>query len=192
MRIHWAGKYNGDENTLPQREHEPGAVQFKEPEDMEKFAKIMAGANIVVFFILYVGMCLLARKLVNLSLTSFLLGMVCLVPHEFLHAIFLREDAYIYTNLSQGMLFVIGTENMSKLRFCIMSAFPSIVFGIIPAIIYIINPSLEILGGFAIFSLSAGVGDYLNIYNSITQMPKGAKTYLCGMHSYWYIPKEKE
>ena len=26
-------------------------------------------------------------------------------------------------------------------------------------------------------------------YNAIKQMPKGAKTYLSGFHSYWYLKK---
>ena len=34
MIFHKAGKYNGDESTLPQREHHPNAVPFKEPKSM--------------------------------------------------------------------------------------------------------------------------------------------------------------
>ena len=35
-----------------------------------------------------------------------------------------------------------------------------------------------------------GVGDYMNAWNGATQMPRGALTYLSGMHSYWYLPKD--
>ena len=38
MRLHNAGKYSGNENDLPQREHPVGYVPFKEPENMKKFA----------------------------------------------------------------------------------------------------------------------------------------------------------
>lgn len=31
MIFHYAGKYNGDENSLPYKEHHPNAIPFKEP-----------------------------------------------------------------------------------------------------------------------------------------------------------------
>ena len=33
-----------------------------------------------------------------------------------------------------------------------------------------------------------GFGDYMNVFNALTQMPRGARTYLYGFHSYWYQP----
>jgi hypothetical protein len=32
-----------------------------------------------------------------------------------------------------------------------------------------------------------GFGDWINVYHAVKQMPRNAKTYLCGMHSYWYV-----
>lgn len=49
MKFHYAGKYNGDENSLPRREHPTGYVQFKEA-DMKKFALIM---NVLAFIIIF-------------------------------------------------------------------------------------------------------------------------------------------
>ena len=34
-----------------------------------------------------------------------------------------------------------------------------------------------------------GIGDYYNVINALIQMPKGARTYLYGFHSYWYLPE---
>lgn len=48
-------------------------------------------------------------------------------PHELLHALCFKKDVYLYTNLKQGMLFVIGTETMSKGRFIFMSMLPNII-----------------------------------------------------------------
>ena len=189
MKFHYAGKFNGDENSLPQREHEQGYVPFKEPKDMKKLANIMAIANVLVYLI-FLGIAYFVNGHDLLTGIGFWLGFLCLVPHEFLHAICFKEDVYMYTNLKQGMLFVVGQENMSKTRFCLMSLLPNIIFGFIPFIIYMINPTLEILGELGAFSIAAGVGDYLNVFNALTQMPKGAKTYLSGMHSYWYLPEK--
>ena len=38
MIFHYAGKYNGDENSLPYKEHNPNAIPFKEPKDMKKYS----------------------------------------------------------------------------------------------------------------------------------------------------------
>ena len=40
MIFHYAGKYDGDESKLPQKEHHPHAVQFKELEDTKKLSLI--------------------------------------------------------------------------------------------------------------------------------------------------------
>ncbi len=35
-------------------------------------------------------------------------------------------------------------------------------------------------------SIAMGFGDYINVFNALTQRPNGGKTYLNGFHSYWY------
>ena len=189
MKFHYEGRFNGDENSLPQREQKLGDVPFKEPSDMQKLSKLLIIANIVVYLTFWsVGYFVNGHNL--FAGIGFWIGWICLFPHEILHAICFKEDVYMYTNLKQGMLFVVGTEDISKTRFCFMSLLPNVVFGFIPFIIYMINPSLVILGELGVFSIAAGVGDYLNVYNALTQMPNGAKTYVSGMHSYWYMPEK--
>ena len=121
---------------------------------------------------------------------ALLLFLIGLFPHELLHAICFKEDVYLYTNFSHGMLFVAGPEDMSKSRFIFMSLLPNIVLGFIPYLIFVINPNWTLLGIFASINISAGSGDYLNVFNAITQMPKGARTYLHHFNSYWYIPED--
>lgn len=88
------------------------------------------------------------------------------------------------------MLFVAGPEDMTKTRFIMMSLAPNIVFGFIPFILFLIFPKAIILGVFGAISIGCGAADYLNVINALTQMPKGALTYLYGTHSYWYIPEK--
>lgn len=188
MRLHYKGKYSGDENTLPQPEHKPGAVRFKEPENPKKLAIYMNVVAIIMYIIIY-PLLILHGGTDAFSYLGCLLGLLAAYPHEFLHAICFKKDAYIYNNLKQGMLFVVGPEDMSKARFVFMSLLPNIVFGFIPFIIFWINPSLGVLGSIGAISIPMGAGDYLNVVNAITQMPKGARTYLSGFHSYWYMPE---
>ncbi len=183
MKFHYAGTYNGDENSLPQREHPSGFVQFREPE-MKKFAVIMNILAIIITFVLIFIVSFISGK--TPSFAGIILALVSLVPHEFLHALCFKNDVFMYQNLKQGMLFVVGTEDMSKLRFIMMSLCPNIVFGFIPFILFLIFPNLIILGTLGALAIGMGAGDYYNVFNALIQVPKGAKIYNSGFHSYWY------
>lgn len=190
MKFHYKGKFDGNMESLPKREHEPGAVMFKEAENVEKFSMLMTVFSLVVLIALMVISYFIAGTEV-FNIWGWLLFMLCLVVHEFLHAICFKEDVYMYNNLKQGNLFVVGNESMTKFRFCFMSLLPCIVLGVIPYVLFLINHNFITLGTMGILSLSSCVGDWYNVFNALTQMPKGAKTYLCGFNSYWYMPKEE-
>ncbi|MDO4623620.1 MAG: DUF3267 domain-containing protein [Eubacteriales bacterium] len=195
MRFHNAGKYDGDESKLPQREHEKNTVPFREP-SLKQLAVI---ANIGAF--LTIALCCvpvfmrgagtISSKANALSIGA-ILSLVTLVPHEFLHGLCFREDVYMYSNLKQGMMFVVGTEDMSRGRFVFMSLLPNCVFGLLPYVVFLLFPRLTVLGMMGAFCIGMGFGDYINVFNALTQMPKGAKTYLSGTHSYWYMPESAE
>lgn len=89
-------------------------------------------------------------------------------------------------------LFVIGSELMSKGRFIFMSLLPNLVFGFIPFVVALCVPSLALLGVLGAINIVSGSGDYYNVFNALTQMPKGARTYLYQFHSYWYMPEERD
>ena len=119
------------------------------------------------------------------------ISMAVLFPHELLHAICFKSDVYLYTNWAQGMLFVIGPETMSKSRFIFMSLLPNIIFGFIPFIIGMIFPNLVLLTLVGALCIGSGAGDYYNVFNALTQMPRGARTYMYKFNSFWYMPKDR-
>ena len=123
---------------------------------------------------------------------GYIASMLALFPHEILHAVCFKETVYLYTNMKQGMLFVVGPECMSKARFVFMSMLPNLVFGFIPFILFLFFPNLTFLGAMGAIAIGCGAGDYMNVFNAIVQMPKGAKTYLYGFHSYWFMPEERK
>ena len=191
MILHNAGKYNGDENTLPQRKHQPNAVPFKEVENMKKLSLITNVGCILTIIILAIPFILLAKEYIKDNTIWLALGGICgglsLPIHELLHAFCYKKDVYYYNNLSQGLVFVVGTEDMSKSRFIFMCLCPNIFLGIIPYIIFLMFPNIVFLGLFGLICIGMGFGDYVNVYNAMRQMPKGAKAYLSGLHSYWYL-----
>lgn len=191
MKLHYVGEYNGDENKLPHRENHPNAVAFKEFDNQKKLALITNAGAIIFMIILAIPFILISKKYILDNLIWISLGCFCstlsVFVHELLHAIWFKEDVYLYTNFSKGLAFVIGTEDMSKFRFIFLGLFPNIILGLIPYIMFFIFPNIVFLGVFGLICIGMGFGDYINVYNAIKQMPKGAKTYLNGFHSYWYI-----
>lgn len=191
MKLHYKGKYNLDPESLPKREVE-GAIQFKEVEDTKQLMIIATVIDLVIVLVLgYIAINRLDYFIyydISIEiLIGLLLSLAVLFPHELLHAICFKEDVYLYTNLKEGMLFVIGTETMSKNRFIFMSMNPNIILGIIPYIIGMILPQHHVwLLIFGIFNIGAGAGDYYNVFNAIRQMPKGSRCYMSGFHTYWY------
>ena len=189
MKLHYMGKYNSDPESIPAKPHKPNSVKFKEPKDLKKLSAISSIISIAVLLITGIPLFLNGYQTHSFTIGC-VLSLLTLFPHEILHAVCFKEDVYLYTNLKYGMLFVAGPEDMSKSRFIFMSLLPNIVFGLIPYLIYLANTDLVILGVFGMFCLTMGSGDYLNVFNAITQMPKGARTYLHHFNSYWYMPKE--
>lgn len=192
MKLHYKGKYDLNPESLPHGEHCPGAVKFKEAENSKKLSLIANALCVVIMLLLAIPAWFRCKEYFvsntwQLS-AGCLASLVILFPHEILHAVCFKEDVYLYTNWKQGMLFVVGPETMSRRRFVIMSLLPNIVFGIVPYIIGMIFPNLVFLLAFGTLSFGMGAGDYYNVYNALTQMPKGARTYLYGFNSYWYMP----
>lgn len=192
MKLHYKGKYDLNPESLPHGEHMPGAVPFKEAKDSRQLSIIANAASVVIMVLLAVPAWFRCREYLLTSPFQMMFGaiasMLILFPHEILHALCFKEDVYLYTNWKQGLLFVVGPETMSKGRFIFMSLFPNLVFGFIPYLLGMLLPDLVFAVVLGILATGMGAGDYYNVFNAATQMPKGSRTYLYQFSSYWYIP----
>ena len=202
MKFHYMGKYDLNPASLPHGEHAKGAVSFKEAKDSKEMAVIANVGCIGVILLLaipavlryrnfYAG--IMREQIPNLAVgfcVGAVLSMLILFPHELLHAICFKKDVYLYTNWKQGLLFVVGPETMSKGRFVFMSMLPNLVFGVLPYLLSMFFPAQIWLLGLGILATGMGAGDYYNVFNALTQMPKGARTYLYQFNSYWYMPED--
>lgn len=186
-KFHFAGRYNGDPESLITHEHEENHVPFKEAQDMNKLSLIMNGMALLIGIVVFGIYWLLSNTLFDI--VGAILSIVVMIPHEFLHGLCFKGDVYMYENLKKGMLFVVGPGTFSKAEFIFMSMLPNIVFGFIPYIIFLFDHSQTMLGTLGAFSIAAGAGDYYNVWNALTQMPKGSRTYMHGMNSFWYMPQ---
>ena len=193
MRLHYKGKYDLNPESLPHGQHMPGAVPFKEAKDSKQLSLIANAASVVIMVLLAVPAYFRCREFLWASPLQMMFGaiasMLILFPHEIIHALCFKEDVYLYTNWKQGLLFVVGPETMSKGRFIFMSLLPNLVLGIIPYLIGIIFPNQVFAVVLGILATGMGAGDYYNVLNALTQMPKGSRTYLYQFSSYWYMPQ---
>ena len=98
MKLHYMGKFNLDPDSLPQAEHKPGAVEFKEADSMKKLSVI---ANTVACIILVIlGAAAFFRivpvaepKSATITWFAALLGSIVIIfPHELLHAACFKRD----------------------------------------------------------------------------------------------------
>ena len=201
MKLIWKGKFESIEQ-LPVTELPEDAVKFKEPETLVKL-NLIASFFIIPVFVVITAAMLIKRSLnpglefPNLfNIWGLILAALMIVPHELLHAAAFPKSAevQVWYSLKNMMAFVVSTCPTSKARFIFLSLLPNLVFGFIPLVIWIFVSSdykilSETLFSFAAFSLLMGVGDYLNVFNATTQMPKNSITQISGFHSYWYMPK---
>lgn len=195
MKLHYQGKYNLDSEILPKRKHQPNAVKFKEVSSSKELAVIANTIGLVLMVILSIPILLVYKNDLLLYFDDvmlvFIFPILTMFPHELLHALCFKEDVYLYTNFKQGMVFVLGTETMSKKRFIFMSLLPNLVFGFLPYCLSFLGTKYLMFALWGVIAVAMGAGDYYNVFNALTQMPKGARTYLYQMNSYWYIPENK-
>lgn len=194
MKLHYRGKYNLDPATLPTCKHQPNAVKFKEVDSTKELAAIANGIAIALMILLSIPVYLKYKGLLfdyfDEMMVGVMLSLLTMFPHELIHALCFKEDVYLYTNFKQGLLFVVGCETMSKQRFIFMSLLPNIVFGFLPYMISFLGIQYLTLAVLGVIAIGMGAGDYYNVFNALIQMPKGARTYLYQMNSYWYIPEK--
>lgn len=194
MKLHYRGKFNLDPTTLPTCKHQPNAVKFKEVDSTKELADIANGIAIALMILLSIPVYLKYKGSLfdyfDEMMVGAMLPLLTMFPHELLHALCFKEDVYLYTDFKQGLLFVVGCETMSKQRFIFMSLLPNIVFGFIPYMISFLGIQYLTLAVLGVIAIGMGAGDYYNVFNALIQMPKGARTYLYQMNSYWYIPEK--
>ena len=192
MRLTFKKEFDGDMEKLPTRDTR-GATIFKGPENIKKLSVIANSIAAALFvaaaipvFIVYGTRLFTDSSTIYQLLAGSIAGLLVLFPHELLHAICFKEDVEMYTYLKRGLMFVVGTEDMSKSRFIFMSMLPNIVFGFLPFVLFFFFPDILFLGFFGAMNISAGAGDYINVFNALTQVPGGAKVFMSGHRSYWH------
>lgn len=189
MKLVYKGRYRTS-SSLPNREHEKNAVKIKEIENFDQLINLCSMIIMLYTFSFFMMVKNISIKdVLDSFFTISILSLLVMIPHEILHAVFFKDNVYLYHNLSSGTMFVIGTESMPKLRYIFMSIFPNLILGFIPYLLGFIFSNLTLCGLFGALSIGMGAGDYYNIYNVFKQVPKDGQIYMYKTDTYWFLPK---
>lgn len=193
MKLIYKGKYKGEIEEFDSSLNIKNATKYKEADSLEEMSKIITiPANIIQAILLVIVFVIAGvnDSTMTALIIAFIVSLFTMVPHELLHGICYKKKVYLYTNLKQLMLFVVGEDHLSKWMFIFMCMLPNIVFGFIPFILFLINSKWVFLGMLGAMCISYGMGDYYNVWNTIRQVPKSGKVFAKGHNSYWYIPSK--
>lgn len=195
MKLIYKGKYNGEVEEFESSKNIVNAIKYKEADTVEEMAKIITLPANIIQLVLLLSVFLIVGfdnfdNTLLLLILSFFVSLLTMIPHELLHGISYKNKVYLYTNLKQLMLFVVGEDHMSKWKFIFMCMLPNIVFGFIPFILFLINTKLVFLGMLGAMCISYGMGDYYNVWNTIMQVPSNGMVFSKGHNSYWYVDEK--
>ncbi len=197
MKMVYKGKLKEEELELGHLS--PHAVKFKEPNSQKTL--LLNALLFCVPCIFFIAILFIIKFIIwgdvsgEIKFSGVILSLLCIIPHEFLHAICFPKESTVNLYFITGGMAVICTDPVSKRRFIGMSLFPNLVFGILPLILWMFIPSsnsADVLYTFGWIGLLSGCGDYMNIWNAMTQMPKGSVQQLSGFNSYWYYKDDSK
>ena len=193
-----------DEQQLTESSVLPvNAVQFEEGEDITEVLKTggLIGLPILIVM-LSAGIYRLSNldckvtfdfKFACIAIATIILFQAFIYIHEMIHCMFypLKARKVIWKDVKSGAYLAYCDMEVSKIRFIILSLAPAVVIGLFSYILWLVFlPILmdEIALCWLLFSwisVAVSVGDFTNVYNTIKQVPKGAKVKNYGYHSYW-------
>jgi len=198
MKLIFKGVYKSNEQ-LPKGVLPKGAVKFAEPDN---FAQLFwysllytIPTSILIALFVFISHLIHGALVVNVSNIGFVLSLLAIIPHELLHAVCFEKSAEVelYISPKNFAVFVLSVQPVSKLRFIFLSMLPNLILAWIPLVIWVIMPYSnaisDLLLTYAAFSALMGVGDYMNVFNAIRQMPKGSMQQISGFNSYWFMPQ---
>ena len=119
------------------------------------------------------------------------LSVIFLPVHEMIHALLCPKNSIIYVYFTGIGISLVPTCELRKNRYLLMAMMPTLILGIIPLLVWLIIPNIDvvissILFGFSVGSLSMCIGDIYNVMNAIIKMPKESKLVTSGTNCYYF------
>lgn len=203
FNITYSGKFENEKQLIRNDKLPQKAIQFNEGkkiEDIYNLGFILESPIIIPIIIITIvriqgidGHINLNLKMGIIIAVTIFINYILKFLHEYIHAMLypIKSKKTIWKYTSKGSYFIYCNTQISKKRFIVISLAPMIILGIIPFIVWLfIADKIELTISLVYVFLTwimifFSMGDLVNVYNTIKQVPKNAKVFNYGLHSYW-------
>lgn len=203
FNIYIKGKYDNEKQLIGESKLPKHAIMFEEGDSIQSaFNRGFLVSLPLILFVIAISIyrCININKIIDFDAElciSFVITFIIIkglaYVHEFIHAIFYPRNITktIWKDSKNGAFFVYCDAKVSKIRFILLCLAPAIILGFFPFVIWLLIAPLfkvQFVICFMIITwvmIVMSIGDYANVYNAIKQVPKNAKVFNYGMHSYW-------
>ncbi len=170
MKLIWKGKMTSDNLFVPKNIPDNAKMLSS-----EKYAWLTYLLVVPILAIAYAGIVIRRPYVVGIAFNKIALfvgvglSLVFLVVHELIHALCCPRGTTVFFYLTSAGISCVPACSLKKSRYLLIALMPTIVLGVIPFVIWMCVPSMNViissvLFAFSIGSLSMCVGD---IYNAI-------------------------
>ena len=204
----YMGKYK-DESQILTGNLPKQAIKYNEPDTLTRVfllgSLISLPLIITLIVLILIKIQIWNMSFENINALNFLissmiaiaLGVIFTIAHEFLHAFCFPKNVIkeIWFKPNELAAFVYCNAPVSKVNFIWITLCPNVILGFIPYVLWILgvfdfNPLVsQTIILIAMMNIISGVGDYLNFYLTINQVPKNALVQNYGFHTYWFLNK---
>ncbi len=192
MKLIWKGKMTTDNLFIP--DNIPDSAKML---SSEKFTWLAYLLVVPILAIAYAGIVIRRPYVVGIAFNkiAFFIGVglsiVFLVVHELIHALCCPRDTTVFVYLTSSGIGCVPACGLKKNRYLLVALMPTIVLGVIPFIIWICFPGMNviissILFAFSIGSLSMCVGDIYNAFLAALKMNRRSVLVTSKTDVYYY------
>ncbi len=196
MKIVFKG--NLEEKNMPTTEIPKNAQELGGESDLKKI-KVHALMYLFPIWILQ-GILIYTKTVIypenevstKFQLISFVIILLTIIPHEFLHAICFPKNATVYLFTIKTGMAVMCTEPITKRRFCVLLLLPCLVLGVIPLVVWLFLADsflANVLYNVGCGGIFVSIIDFYSLSIIRKEMPKGSYIISSGNNSYWYMPQ---
>lgn len=176
MKLKWKGKLS-EENAFVYPDLPEDAKPFSDSKSSWQMILLIAPVLVMA----YIGIQIRLKYVdgIMFSRGALFCGVALAIPflfvHELLHAICCPRGSIVNVYWSTAGISLIPTCPIKKQRYIIMALLPTLVLGIIPFLIWLFIPAMDVTVGsiifaFSIGSLSMSIGDMFNVLIAIKKM----------------------
>ena len=205
LNITYRGKFENEKQLIDNDKIPQKTIQFKEGKEINDIFNL--GFALVLPIIIPIIIITIIRIQnieghINFDLKTgciiaiaILMNYILKFIHEYIHSCLypIKSKKTIWKYTSNGAYLIYCNAKISKIRFIVISLAPMIILGITAFILWLfIADKIDLIISLVYVFLTwimtfFAMGDLVNVYNTIKQVPKNAKVFNYGLHSYWYL-----